>query len=254
MKNLTFTIAAIFGLMLFNCDFNDPVDPFAIDTKTPLFFLLFAVNENQMVDVEFSTNSMSVIPAVTVGEDTLKASIDFHEGIIRGELHNLKFTKTYEYSIAVNNKRTKGEIVMPTAPKNVKCNDTLLVEQQLNFLNKADSVRFEWSCDSFDHFCCNLEANSNIEATINDTILAYPADGSYHYKLNLASVKGPSLKPGTRPNVEGDCGDGFVMGLSRELEYNVWFDGAGLMKSEGADTCFKDMIRSKLLRFMKREM
>ncbi len=96
MKTLTFTIVIISCLMLFSCDFNDPVDPFAANTKTPIFFLLFAVNGDQKVDVAFSTNSMSVIPAVTVNDDTLKTSIDFYNGLVRGELHDLQFNKTYK--------------------------------------------------------------------------------------------------------------------------------------------------------------
>lgn len=254
MKTLTVTIVLISCVIIFNCDFNDDVNPFAADTKTPIFFLLFAVNENQKVDVEFSTNSMSVIPAVMINEDTMKTSIDFHDGIIRGELHNLKFNKTYKYSIAINSKKTSGEITMPTCPNNVRCNDTLLVEKQLNFLYKADSVRFVWSCDSFDHFCCKLECNSNIETTTKDTSIAFATDGSYHYKLNVVSIKGPCLIPETRPNVTGDCGDGFVMGVSKEAEYNVWFNGARLMKfSDKNSSQIKDKIKLKLLEIVKRK-
>lgn len=254
MKTLTFAIVIVLCVILFRCDFNDNVTPFATNTKTPVFFLLFEVNGNQKVDVEFATNSMSVIPAVTVNKDTLKTSIDFHNGIIRGELHNLKFSKTYKYAIVVNSNKTSGEITLPTIPKNLKCNDTLLVEKQLNFLYKADSVRFDWSCDSFDHFCCSLECNSNIETTTGDTSIAFATDGSNHYKLSMVSVKGPSLKPGARPNVTGECGDGFVMGISKEVEYNVWFNGAISMRvSDGRNFQIKEKIKSKFLDYWRCE-
>jgi hypothetical protein len=254
MRTLTFAIVVISCVILFSCDFNDDINPFATDTKTPIFFLLFAVNENQKVDIQFCTNSMSVIPAVIINGDTLKTSIDFYDGIIRGELHNLKFNKTYKYSIAIDSKKTSGEITMPTCPNNVKCNDTLLVDKQLNFLYKADSIRFDWSCDSFDHFCCNLECNSNIATITKDTSIAFATDGSNHYKLKLVSIKGPCLSPGTRPNVTGDCGNGFVMGVSKEAEYNIWFNGASLMKSNDQNSSqIKDKIKLKLLEIVKRK-
>jgi hypothetical protein len=254
MRNLTFIIGVILYVIFISCDPSNDVNPIASNNKTPVFFLLFEINGNQKVDVEFSTNSMSVIPAVTVDEDTLKTSIDFHDGIIRGKLNNLKFNKTYKYAIAVNDQKTSGEITMPTNPKNMKCNDTLLVEKQLNFLYKADSVRFDWSCDSFDHFCYNLECNSIIESTTEDTSVAFATDGGNHYKLNMVSVKGPCLNPGTCPNIMGECGDGFVMSISEEVEYNVWFNGASVLKV-GDQNSFqiKNKISSKLLEYLKTE-
>jgi hypothetical protein len=254
MRNLIFTIAVILYVILFSCEPSKDVNPIASNNKTPVFFLLFEINENQKVDVEFSTNSMSVIPAVTVDEDTLKTSIDFHDGIIRGELNNLKFNKTYKYAVAVDGQKTLGEITMPTSPTNVKCNDTLLVEKQLNFLYKADSVRFDWSCNSFDHFCCSLECNSNVETTTEDTSVAFATDGSSHYKLNMVSIKGPCLNPGTNPNVTGECGDGFVMGISEEVEYNVWFNGAILMRvNDEPHLQIREKMRSKFLEYLRCE-
>ena len=254
MKTLIFTIVVILYVIFFSCQPSNDVNPIATNNKATVFFLLFEVNESQKVDVEFSTNSMSVIPAVTVNEDTLKTSIDFHDGIIRGKLNNLKFNKTYKYAIAVNDQKTSGEITMPTSPKNVKCNDTLLVEKQLNFLYKADSVRFDWSCDSFDHFCCNLECNSIIETTTEDTSIAFATDGSNHYKLNIVSVIGPCLNPGTCPNVTGECGDGFAMGISEEVEYNIWFNSATSSRvSDIPNLRLKEKIRLKFLEYLRCE-
>ncbi len=252
MKTLTFTMVVILYVIFFSCDASDDVNPFATNTKTPVFFLLFEVNGNHKVDVEFSTNSMSVIPTVTVNEDTLNTSIDFHDGIIRGELHNLQFSKTYKYSVAINNKKTSGEMTMPTCPIKLRCNDTLLVQTQLNFLSKADSLKISWSCESFDHFFFNWTGNCSVAATIMDTTVTFVYDGGYHCKLNLVSAKGPCLNPGTPPNVTGDCGDGFVLGLSEELEYSIWFNGAILTKVRDRNKFqIKDKIKSKSLEYLR---
>ncbi len=68
-----------------------------------------------------------------------------------------------------------------------------------------------------------------------------------YYNLKLLAIKGPCFTPGTSPNVKGDCGDGYVLGLSEELEYNIWIGGPKLMKSNKRDFRIKDMIKTKLL-------
>ncbi|MBN1216051.1 MAG: hypothetical protein JXA99_11510, partial [Candidatus Lokiarchaeota archaeon] len=61
------------------------------------------------------------------------------------------------------------------------------------------------------------------------------------------AIEGPCLTPGTCPNVKGDCGDGYVLGFSEELEYNIWTGGAQLMKSNKKEFRIKDMIKQQLL-------
>jgi len=71
--------------------------------------------------------------------------------------------------------------------------------------------------------------------------------------LHLLAVEGVCPEPGTCPNVEGDCGDGFVVGLSEELEYDIWIGGAMLMKSNQDNFRIKDRIKSKFFN-VRREM
>ena len=47
--------------------------------------------------------------------------------------------------------------------------------------------------------------------------------------------------------MKGDCGDGYVLGFSEELEYNIWTGGAKLMKSNNKEFRIKDMIKQQLL-------
>jgi hypothetical protein len=240
MRILLLTLLAFSCMIGPGCETTDELNPISSNTSKPVFFLLFEVNNDngvRTVDVEFCTNSMTVIPAVTVSGDTLKTTIDFQDGIIRSELRGLQYKNVYNYKISANRHKTAGEITMPACPKNVKCNGTLLNETQLNLLSDSDSLRFSWDCYSYDYFCYNWEGNSNIEATTNDTHLSFTIDGSHYYKLNFVSVAGPCLKPGTRPNVTGDCGDGFVLGLSEELEYDIWIGGARIMKRYQNNPC-----------------
>ena len=87
-----------------------------------------------------------------------------------------------------------------------------------------------------------------------DTSVAFATDGSSHYKLNMVSIKGPCLNPGTNPNVTGECGDGFVMGISEEVEYNVWFNGAILMRvNDEPHLQIREKMRSKFLEYLRCE-
>jgi len=47
--------------------------------------------------------------------------------------------------------------------------------------------------------------------------------------------------------VKGDCGDGYVLGFSKELEYNIWTGGAKLMKSNNKEFRIKDIMKRQLL-------
>ncbi|MFX0139600.1 MAG: hypothetical protein ACFFDN_38520 [Candidatus Hodarchaeota archaeon] len=183
--------------------------------------------------------------------------------------------------ISANNQKTADEITMPANPKNLKCNDTLLAEAELNLLSDSDSVKFSWDCDSYSYFNYRWDDNStDIEATTKNPHVAFATDGGMYYTFNLLAIEGPclgreikkptkliirlsllasgvnsemvilfnltSLTPGTCPNVKGDCGDGYVLGFSEELEYNIWTGGAKLMKSN-KELRIKDMIKQQLL-------
>jgi hypothetical protein len=248
MKTLGLTALGFFVIIFFRCETGDNLSPLTSTTSKPIFFLLFEVNGDQTVDVEFCTNSMNIIPAVTIDGETLKTTIDFQNGMIRGELRGLQYKKVYNYKISANHQKTADEITMPTSPKNVKCNGTLLTETELNLLSDSDSVKFYWACDSYGYFNYKWDCHSNdIEATTKNPRVAFSTDGGMHYNLKLLAIEGPCLTPGTCPNVKGDCGDGYVLGLSEELEYNIWIEGAKLMKSNKKELRIKDMIKQQLL-------
>jgi len=248
MKTLRLTALAFLVIMLFHCDTGDNLNPVTSTASKPIFFLLFEVNGDQTVDVEFCTNSLTIIPAVTIDGETLKTTIDFHDGMIRGELRGLHYKKVYNYKISANHQKTADEITMPANPKNVKCNGTLLTETELNLLSDSDSVKFSWACDSYDYFSYKWDCNSkDIEATTKNPRVAFATDGGMYYNLNLLAITGPCLTPGTCPNVKGDCGDGYVLGFSEELQYNIWIEGAKLMKFNKQEFRIKDMIKQQLL-------
>ncbi|UCE05671.1 MAG: hypothetical protein JSW07_19070 [bacterium] len=229
-------ILLAFSLMIFvSCEVSNDMNPITSNSSKPIFFLLFEVNMNngvKMVDVEFCTNNVTIIPTVTINRDTLKTTIDFNNGTIRGELHDLHYSKVYNYTITANRKKTSGNITMPTRPQNVKCNGIPLNDTQLNILTDSDSVKFSWTCDSYDYFSYKWESDySHIkEATTKNTHFSFSRDGSVYYKLHLLAIEGPRLVPGVGPNVSGDYGDGYVQGLSEELEYNILISGGEMMR------------------------
>ena len=168
--------------------------------------------------------------------------------MIQGELRGLKYEKAYDYEISANNQKTADEIKMPTNPKNLKCNGTLLAETELNLLSVSDSVKFSWDCDAYCYFNYKWDCHANdLEATTKNLHAAFATDGGMYYTFNLLAIEGPCLTPGTCPNVKGDCGDGYVLGFSEELEYNIWTGGAKLMKSNNKEFRIKDMIKQQIL-------
>jgi hypothetical protein len=237
------------AIIFFRCETSEDLSPIASNTSKPLFFMLFDVNNDngaRTVDVEFCTNSMAVIPAITVNSETLKTSIDFQEGMIRGELRGLQYKNGYNYKISANRQKTVGEITMPACPNNVKCNSTLLKETQYNLLSDCDSMKFSWACDSYDYFCYEwINDNNSKEATTKKTGIAFTNDGSVYHNLHLLAVKGVCPDPSTSPNVKGDCGDGFVLGLSEELDFDIWIGGALVMKVNQHNLWIKDRIKTK---------
>jgi len=96
--------------------------------------------------------------------------------------------------ISANNQKTADEITMPTNPKNLKCNDTLLAEAELNMLSVSDSVKFSWDCDSYCYFNYKWDCHANnLEATTKNPHVAFATDGGMYYTFNLLAIEGPCL-------------------------------------------------------------
>ena len=103
------------------------------------------------VDVDFLTNNLSEIPTVTINDQNIIEFV-FDQGSILGELRNIDYSDTYNYSISAGGKTTSGIITMPAMPDSIRCNGSILIEGDNNNISAASSFHFTWECTNYDYF------------------------------------------------------------------------------------------------------
>ena len=221
MKKIIFII--ILTALLVNCDEEDnPVSP-GIQTIFSLHFDAGMNNGIMNVDVDFMTNNLSEIPTVTINDQNIIEFV-FDQGSILGELRNIDYSDTYNYSISAGGKTTSGIITMPAMPDSIRCNGSILIEGDNNNISAASSFHFTWECTNYDYFVCEYRNDENREEITSDTEITFSSDESNNIEFRIKSMTGPMVSSGNKPNVSGDYGDGYITAESVRSEYPITID------------------------------
>jgi hypothetical protein len=220
-----FFLFAMLILFFISCKEDEKTNPVATDIQR-IFTLHFNAgwsNRIMNVDVDFMTNDLSEIPTVTINGQNI-TGFEIVQGCIQGELRNIDYSDTYNFSISANGKETAGEFIMPSAPDSVYCNGIPLTDNGVNIIPSSDSYEFSYTSSSYDYFICEFEIeddNETLEKVSRNTTIIFEPDGGDHpeYEFRIKSLAGPILNSGDVPNVSGDYGDGYVTAESVRNEY-----------------------------------
>ena len=233
MKKLFFYLLLIPGIFLVSCD-EDEETPTSTGTQR-YFALYFDVDRNSEtnvldIDANFWTSDLSEVPTVTINGVSME-NFGF-EGGLYGNLNNLQYANTVNYSISLDDKTTTGSIDMPSDPYNVLCNGISIEEGQNTIpIPQNNSFNISWLCNSYDYFYIywssyNNYSNDNI--TVNNYTFYY--DGLGYYYFSIYSYKGPILMSGSQPNVTGDYGKGYVFAESDGFNFDWYYYSSSIQK------------------------
>jgi hypothetical protein len=226
MRNIIFLVMII--MFFINCkdDKEENSNPVASDWQT-IFSLHFDAGRRggiMNMDVTFMTNDLSEIPAVTINDTNITEFV-LGQGSIQGELKNIEYSETYNYSISAGGKTTAGSITMPSLPDSVRCNGIYLTTNGSIIIPSSDSYEFAYTCSSYDYFICELNIQNDNddmeEITSNTTVSFTPGEDHNPVEFRIKSVSGARFNSGVKPNVSGDYGDGYVDAQSVRSEYSL---------------------------------
>jgi hypothetical protein len=195
---------------------GDDDDNCTICTQESIFAFSFSSdfsNDKYDISANFSANNVSEIPKVIINGEEL----DDFEVIIGGVYGgtNIPFSSTITYSVSLNGKTTSGSITMPDTITNVTFNDLLLNRFTTNFLVYAPEYIVKWDrikCD-YQRFQYNLN-NDNESEYIDKTRERYSITDDLqtenYMSFSIYSINGNKMVAGSKPNVSGDYGSGYV--------------------------------------------
>ena len=221
-----FLCLLISGFIVFNSCSDDDSNPVSNNGTAPGFALYFDVDLNSQgknVDVDFMTTNLSEIPTVVINSVAIEM-FEVREGSIQGSLNNLTYSDVFNYQISAGGKTTSGSLDMPADISAVTCNNTTIEEDSTVYVEVAETYNFAWSSTNADYFICGFSNTTDDIVTSKLTktpSVSYDATGFIRYRFEVKSYVGTLLEAGSKPNVSGDYGVGYVVAESYNQDFRI---------------------------------
>jgi len=222
MKKIQFIKLLAFGIILSistvfsSCSKDDDTTTTSTSTVESVFALNFSRSFNDGrtdIYVGFSTNNISEIPKVVVNGKELE-DFGMEAGGIYGDTR-ISFASNITYSVSSNGKTTSGSITMPDTITNVTFNDLLLKRGGDNSLVYAPEYIVKWNkitCDyqRFYYYLNNVDSAGYMDANLETLTITDNQQTSTWAEVTIYSINGNKMITGSKPNVSGDYGKGYI--------------------------------------------